>query len=342
MNQNNSPNADNWPTISVVVPIRNEERYIAQTLGYLLKQDYPAAKLEIIVVDGCSDDRTVEIVQSIASAEPRVKILNNPKRLSSAARNIGAKAAIGEIVTFIDGHVFIDNDKLLKNTASLMADNKVAVLSRPQFLDTPENTFFQKAVAVARKSAFGHGLDSTIYAAEERHVDPTSSGASYKKEVFAKVGYFDEAFDAAEDVEFNYRVGKAGFQSFTSLKLGVYYFPRASLKGLFRQLSRYGTGRFRFMRKHREAISSGALIPALYFIGLAVLIVAAIVKLSLWPVPAIYGGLYVLGNLAASLLVSAKHGLGYLFVLPPIYFCIHFGLAYGFIREAVRTIFKSR
>ena len=121
-------------------------------------------------------------------------------------------------------------------------------LSRPQFLDTPENTFFQRAVSLARKSAVGHGLDSTIYTDKDMYVDPSSSGASYKKSVFDEVGYFDERFDACEDVEFNYRVHKSGRRSFTSLALAVYYYPRTGIRSLFKQMKRYGVGRMRLAR----------------------------------------------------------------------------------------------
>lgn len=341
MNNNDFENND-WPMISVVVPIRNEERFIDQTLEYIRNQDYPKDKLEILVVDGRSTDRTREIVEQIGAEDSRVKLLDNPKCLSSAARNVGAREAEGDIVMYIDGHVYIDNDQLLKNTAILMHEKEVDALSRPQFLDTPENTFFQKAVSLARKSPLGHGLDSTIYSRDDMYVDPTSSGATYKKEVFEKVGYFDEDFDAAEDVEFNYRVGKAGIKSFTSMKLMVYYYPRESLKLLFKQLTRYGTGRFRFLRKHSEAISSGALIPPGIFIGMAVLILMAIIAPVTSPLLKLYMSLYILAVLISSGVVATNHGLPYLFILPQIYICIHGGLAWGFISEAFRTLLGKR
>jgi len=331
-----------WPKISVVVPIRNEEKYIAQTLSFIRKQEYPEDKLEILVVDGCSTDRTREIVGEIAAEDNRVKLLDNPKCLSSAARNVGAQEAKGEIVTYIDGHVYIDNDQLLRNTAIMMHEKDVSALSRPQFLDTPENTFFQKAVSLARKSPLGHGLDSTIYSKNDMYVDPTSSGATYKKEVFEKAGYFDEDFDAAEDVEFNYRVAKAGFKSFTSMKLMVYYYPRESLRSLFNQLRRYGTGRFRFLGKHSEAISSGALIPPGIFIGMAILILMAIIAPVTKPLLSLYLGLYVLAVLISSAVVAANHGMPYLFILPQIYICIHGGLAWGFVSEAARALLGKR
>lgn len=332
----------NWPLVSVIVPVRNEESYIGQTLRYLLDQDYPADKLEIIVVDGRSDDSTREKVKGIISEDSRVTLLDNPRRLSSSARNIGARASRGEIMTFVDGHVYISNNQLIKNTVLLMRENNVSVLSRPQFLDTPENDFFQRAVAAARKSKLGHGLDSTIYMKEDGFVDPASSGASYKREIFTDVGYFDEDFDAAEDVDFNYRVGKAGYRSFTSIKLAIYYYPRKHLADLFRQMMRYGIGRFRLFHKHRTAITSGAMILAAYFAGLGILAVASLFIAPLAVALAIYLGFYLLLIAAGSLVPAITGDFRQLPVLPAIYIAIHSGLAYGLIREAIRSIFRKK
>lgn len=327
------------PKISVVVPIRNEARFIERTISYVQKQDYPTDKLEILVVVGDSVDNTAEIVRRIAAEDPRVTYLHNPKNWSSTARNIGLDSATGEIVTFIDGHTYIDNDQLLKNTARLLEQQEVSVLSRPQFLDTPENSFFQRAVSLARKSAVGHGLDSTIYNDRDEAVDPTSSGATYRRLVIDKVGRFDERFDACEDVEFNHRVHKAGFGSFTSLQLAVYYYPRESLRRLFQQMARYGVGRFRLARKHPDTLSAGTLIPFLFTIGLPLMALLGFIHHLFWYLLLAAVGMYALIVLPASLVVAARHGWSYLFVLPAIYAAVHIGLGWGFLKELIRTIF---
>lgn len=326
------------PFISVVIPIRNEERFIAQTITYVLEQDYPADRMEVLVVDGESDDRTVEIVGKIAATDSRVKLLNNPKRLSSAARNVGAKAARGDIITFIDGHTYIDNNQLLKNTARLMFEKKVDALSRPQFLETPENTDFQKAVALARRSTIGHGLDSTIYTDRDAYVNPTSSGATYHREVFEDVGYYDERFDACEDVEFNYRVHLSGRQAFTSLKVAVYYYPRENIIGLFHQMKRYGIGRFRLARKHPGTLAPGTLIPAMFTAGLFVLAFLSLLLPHVgWFFLGTYG-LYALMIFLSSASIAGKHGSHLLPKLLTIYPTIHIGLGWGFLSELFRTL----
>lgn len=331
---------DPFPRITVVVPVRNEELFVARTIQSLLDQDYPPDRVEILVGVADSSDRTAEIVHEIEARDPRVKFFHNPLGISAAARTLGAQIATGDLVLYVDGHTWIDNDQIFKNTVRLMGEKGVSILSRPQFLDTPDNSFFQRAVSLARQSVIGHGPDSTIYTREEKYVDPASSGAAYKRDVFDRVGYFDTSFDACEDVEFNYRCSRAGFRSFTSMKLAVYYYPRSSPGALFRQMVRYGVGRFRFARKHPRSLSLGTLAPVFFTGGLPLMGILGI----FWP-PAgalflIAWLVYALAVLLSSVAIALRHGWEYLPVLPGIYFVIHTGLGWGFLRELCSFLLK--
>jgi succinoglycan biosynthesis protein ExoA len=328
----------NWPKITVVIPIKNEAEFIVSTLNQLLLQDYPADKMEILVVAADSNDGSREIVAGIAAKDHRLKLLRNPFGLSSGGRNIGVRSATGDIITFIDGHTYIKGNQLLKATSQLMSDKELAVLSRPQFLEPPDNNLFQRAVAIARRSIIGHGLDSTIYTEKDAFVEPTSSGASYRREIFDKIGYYDERFDACEDVEFNYRASQAGYKSFTSMKLAVFYYPRRTLAGLFKQMKRYGVGRFRLWRKYPAAQSSGALIPALFIIGLLSLAALTFILPSMKYLLLLTVGIYLAVILGWSIYLSFKNDIRYIFLLPFIYPAIHFGLGYGYIMEGIMTL----
>ena len=122
--------------LSVVMPVRNEEKHIARVLDRLLAQNYDHDKLEIIVVDGLSEDKTPEIVQGYVDKYPSiVRYLVNPKKLSSAARNIGAQHAQGEAVLIVDGHCIIDNDDMLRNVSDAFIKTGADCLGRPQPLE---------------------------------------------------------------------------------------------------------------------------------------------------------------------------------------------------------------
>lgn len=326
------------PKISVVLPIRNEERYIAQSITSVQRQEYPSDRLEIIVVDGQSEDRTAAIVSEIAKSDDRIRLIDNPGRSSSTARALGVEHAGGDIITFVDGHTYVDNDQLLKNTAILMHEKQVSVLSRPQFLDTPDNTLFQWAVSLARKNPLGHGLDSTIYSMQEAYVNPSSSGASYRRELFSQVGNYDIRFGACEDVEFNFRLAQAGYRSFTSPKLAVYYYPRDSFRKLFQQLCRYGVGRFRLARKHPKSLSLGTLIPALFVSALLTLILLSFFSnLALISFGTLLG-VYAAVTMLVSIGVAGRHEWKMFPLLLPIFWTIHFALGWGFLSEFLRTI----
>jgi succinoglycan biosynthesis protein ExoA len=325
------------PFITVVMPVRNEARFIGETLGQLLAQDYPADRHEIIVADGMSDDGTRKIVADLAGQHPQLRLLDNPQRLSSAGRNVGFRSGRGDLFLVVDGHCFIPDGNLLRSVAECFEKSGADCLGRPQPIDPPGLTRFQRAVALARGSKLGHGGDSLIYGEYEGYASPVSNGAAYRREVFEKVGYVDETFDAAEDVEFNYRVEKAGLSCYTSPKLTVRYYPRESLAQLFRQVTRYGRGRYRFLRKHPGAATVNQLIPAGFVGGLIVLLLAALLFCS-YPIPFwILGGLYsgyFLLLIAQSLLLVPQNGAASLRHVPMILFLVHFGFGYGFLKEA--------
>jgi len=329
-----------FPFISIVIPVRNEEKHLGAVLDGLLGQDYPADRYEILVVDGNSTDGTARVVEETAerSATP-IKLLANPGQLSSAGRNVGVRHSSGELVVFIDGHCHIPSREFLLHTVRYFQSTGADCLCRPQPLTAPGSNRLQRIVADVRASLIGHGLDSTIYSsALEGFVDPTSSGASYRRDVFDRVGPYDERLDACEDVEFNHRVLHAGLRAYISPRLTVQYHARSSLYGLWKQMVRYGRGRYRFNRKHPQAFSITQVIPALFLVWLLFgsvggVISTRIAQMLLWSVAA-YGAVIVASSIALGLRRGWRHAI----TAPSVYLTIHFGLGYGFLAEAVQAL----
>jgi succinoglycan biosynthesis protein ExoA len=326
------------PFISVVIPVRNEEGHLGAVLESLEAQDYPSDRYEILVADGDSTDGTSRVVEKIASSSAtRVKLLSNVRRWSSAGRNVGVRHSSGELIVFIDGHCYIPSGTLLRDTAATFEKTGADCLCRPQPLNMEGNSFFQDAVAHARATSLGHGRDSTIYDTKfEGPVNPCSAGAMYRRTVFERVGFYDESFDAAEDVEFNYRVFKSGLVSYISPRLEIRYQPRASLGALWRQMMRYGRGRFRLIRKHHEAFSPSQLAPAAFLLWLVFGIIASVISRPLSLFFGVPVAIYVAIVLYFSVGMARRHGVSYLFVGPLIYPAIHLGLGAGFLAEALQ------
>ena len=333
------------PFITIVMPVYNEDRFIEQTIRQLLEQEYPADRYEILVADGMSTDNTRGLVQALASQHPQIRLLDNPKRRSSAGRNVGFQHGRGEYFLVVDGHCYIPNNQLLRHVAECFAISGADCLGRPQPLTPPALTCFQQAVALARGSWLGHGRDSLIYSDYEGFCSPVSNGSAYARHVFARVGYVDEAFDACEDVEFNYRVERAGLTCYTSPGLTIQYYPRENMRSLWRQMVRYGEGRFRFVCNHREALTIAQLVPAGCTVGLLVLIALVITnKLDLMIAKFIglLYGIYLFSISVESLRVSLRAEQRCFLYLPWVFAAIHFGLGWGFVKESARSTAKFR
>jgi len=232
---------------------------------------------------------------------------------------------------------------LLRDTATTFKKTGADCLCRPQPLKMFGNNLFQKVVAHARATPLGHGTDSTIYdMAHEGPVNPSSAGAIYRRTVFERVGDYDENFDACEDVEFNYRVFKAGLNSYISPRLAIEYQPRASLSALWRQMMRYGSGRYRLIEKHRDAFSVGQIVPAAVLLWL---VFGGIASVFSRPFSMAFGlslAFYAAVVLYYSVGLGVRHGFRHLVLGPFVYLTIHLGLGAGFLSEAFRRGRNSR
>jgi succinoglycan biosynthesis protein ExoA len=323
------------PFLSVIVPVRNEEAFIEATLRQLLAQDYDADRFEILVADGRSTDRTREIVARLQVQHPQITLLDNPGRLSSVGRNVAIEASRGDLIVLIDGHCEINNIHYLTAVADAFARSGAECLGRPQPLDVAGATLLQRAIAVARSSRLGHHPASNIYSDGERFVAPQSVAVAYRREVFSIVGAFDETFDACEDVEFNHRLAGAGMRCFFTPRVQVRYFPRSSLSGLFRQMMRYGRGRVRLLRKHRDTFSLLGFLPALFVAGvIAGPLCGALVPSLLLAYLAVLG-VYALTVLGFSVAGAVRErNLGLIPLLAAVYPALHFGAGIGVWWEA--------
>ncbi len=326
------------PFITVIMPVRNEERFIGEVLNELLKQDYPKDRYEIIVADGESTDRTHEIVKEIARSNSQVILLSNPGLLPSSGRNLGFKNGKGDFFLVIDGHCKIRNRQLLANLVDCFQKSNVQCLGRPQPFIIPEEQTMQRAIALARSSRLGHSTDSFIHSNKEGFVSPVSVGCAYKREVFEAIGFVDETFGACEDVEFNYRVEKAGFKTFFSPRIAVYYYPRKDLKGLFRQLVRYGEGRMQFMFKHPETINFDMFLPLIFTTGVLLGPILGLVSKFFLSCYLFSIAIYFIILSVESLRLGLRSGFLFILKFILVFFAIHLSLGVGYIKGGAKSL----
>lgn len=321
------------PSITVIIPTLNAEKFILNTLAQLAEQDYPADLLEILVVDGGSTDNTLaQVNRVIPTARIPITLLHNPKNFTSAARNIGIQRARGDYLLFIDAHVFIPSRHLIRAMANTAIEKGAQILARPRPLITPCAGKIAAAIAGLGTSPMGRSCEPRLDSHFEGWVSPLSVGVMYCRSLFERYGLFDENFDAAEDVEFNYRLEQQGLQAFISPRFAVHHYSKNNLTGLFHQMTRYGHGRINFLRKHPERSHPEILLPCLISLGafswpvLYAWLEPYRLLLSLTLLTALLMGVFLLRSPAVSSRLSTQ------LLMPVCWLLICLGLAYGILR----------
>ncbi len=322
-----------FPLVSFVIPMYNEEKNIGKCLDSIFAQTYPIEKIEILVVDGNSIDNSRKIVETYQARHKNIRLLQNPDRKTPKSLNVGARNASGDVVIILGAHTRVKSDFVEQNIRYMKA-KKVLCVGGTQI--NTGDTYIQQAIGHAMGSPFGIMSAPYRYRRRENFVD-TVVYAAYHRSLFDRVGYFDEEKIIAEDAEFNWRIRKAGFRIFFTPKIVSYYFPRANLRKLIKQFFRYGILRVNVVKKHLDAIKLLHMIPAAFVLLLVLSGLAAFV----WPAAAsIFLGLillYALFLAIASLYTGFHYGLKYLPVLPFIFAAMQLSFGAGFLVG----IFKS-
>lgn len=248
--------------LTIIIPCRNEEKYIERCLNSLIELDFPKDALEIIVCDGKSTDRTVELVETFANKYPYIKLLTNEKQIAPSAMNIGIKASQGKFITRVDGHSEVFPDFIIKSLAELEKNPSLGCVGG--FLINEYEDNISKVISYAMSSSFGVGSAYFRTGEKDGYVDTVAFG-SYRKEVFDKIGLFDEELVRNQDDELNFRVIKAGYKIFLKRDINAKYYVRASFKKLFKQYFQYGYWKVYVNKKHSSITTIRQLVP-LFFV----------------------------------------------------------------------------
>jgi succinoglycan biosynthesis protein ExoA len=322
------------PTVTVIMPVRNEEGFIARSLGAVLGQSYPAELVQVLVADGMSEDRTREIVDGLARARPAatVEIVDNPGGIVPTGFNAALDRAKGDVIVRVDGHTVIAPDYVEACVEALAASGADAVGGR---MDAQGSGPVGTAIALATSSRFGVGDARFHYATGEHWVDTVYLGA-WRRELFARVGRFDPEMVRNQDDEFSYRLRAAGGRLLLTDRIRSRYHSRGSLRTVFRQYRQYGFWKVRVLQKHPKQMSARQFVPPLFVAALAAGAVLAPASRSARRGLAGLVGAYAVAALAASVAVAHRHGWRHLPVLPAAFAAIHVGYGSGFLAGLVR------
>ncbi|GAX86858.1 conserved hypothetical protein [Lebetimonas natsushimae] len=221
---------ESLPKISIIIPIYNEEKYIAKCLDSIIDSDFDKEKFEVLLVDGGSSDKTVEIIKEYQKKYPFFKLLHNPKKIVPIAMNIGIKNAKGEYIIRLDAHSIYPKDyfkKLIYYHKKLNADNVGGVVITE--VKNKNNTSNAIKNVLSDKLGVGSAFRSGVN--EIKEVDTVPFGC-YKREIFNKVGLYDERLVRNQDIELNKRIKKAGGKIYLIPDIKCTYFARENYKDL--------------------------------------------------------------------------------------------------------------
>ncbi|MFC0559240.1 glycosyltransferase family 2 protein [Halalkalibacter alkalisediminis] len=309
---------------TVLLVLRNEEKYIGRLIDTLLSQDFPIENYELIIVDGLSTDRTLAIVEKYQKEYPGfIRVITNERKTLPPGWNLGIRAAKGDYVLRIDGHTEVPSDFLTNNWETIKKQPDAACVGG---IIISKGRGFQGSInEYVYSHPFGVGSSKfrTLTEDWEGFVETVPYGA-YKKEIFEEIGYFNEDLKRNEDIEFHKRVYNYGGQFFLSTKIRSTYYVRDSLKGLINKSLGDGTWSMIANQVTPGSLSIYKKAPLYAFlIGTALFLGAFLHSVFFW--------LFMLALLSYTLLngiVSFKFarekGLPFFFPCFIAFFCMHF------------------
>ncbi|MDD5067019.1 MAG: glycosyltransferase family 2 protein [bacterium] len=328
---------NNFPFISVITPMKNEVNYIEKCINSVLKQDYPHNKIEILIVDGGSTDGSTKVVQKLMKKNKNIKLLGGSGVNCPAGMNIGIKNAKGKLIAKIDSHGYIPPDflQLAVKYFSYHKKNKVKCVGGP--IKAIPKSLTAKSNVLARTSKFGVGGGIYSQKAKSDFTDTVQCGV-YQKDIFLKIGLFDETLQFGEDEELNWRIIKAKYKIFYTSDINFYYYPRNTLKKLYLQYYNYGNARIKVLLKFPDFFKIKHMIPAVL---VSSLIVSGVLAVFFMPFQYIFYltlTSYIIASLIMSFIISIKNGLKYFLLLPFSFGALHFGYGFGLINGIIKNI----
>jgi succinoglycan biosynthesis protein ExoA len=242
--------------VSVVMPARNEERYLEESVSSILGQDYDG-ELEVVIAVGPSRDRTAELARDLAARDRRITVVDNPTGKIATAINLAFGASRYAVVVRVDGHSMLPPDYIRVALETLRETGAVNVGG---VMAAEGVTPFQQAVAWAMTSPYGVGAARNHTGGQPGPADTAYLGV-FRREAVEQVGGFNEEFEIAEDWELNHRIRRAGGLIWFQPALQVTYRPRATVAALGIQYFRYGRWRRAVARQHAGTINLRYLAP---------------------------------------------------------------------------------
>jgi glycosyltransferase involved in cell wall biosynthesis len=294
--------------VTVLIPCLNEGKYISQSISSVVNQDFPIEELEVFYIDGGSVDETLDTIKAAEAKYSHIKLLHNPNQTVPYALNIGIRASKGEFILRMDVHSSFPPDyisKLIDWHDYLEVENLGGVC----FTDVQQKTKSSAAIKLVMSDRFGVGNSTFRVGARVLSEVDTVPFGCYKREVFEKIGLFDERLTRNQDIEFNKRLKRMGGTIYLVPDVQCTYFARDNFKDLFK--NRFKTGywivKTSFLTKNLKNLSIRHFVPLAFVFSIILPMVLALV----WPVFLIFSALALSSYLYLMIKRSFKIASGF-------------------------------
>lgn len=307
--------------ISVILPVLNEERYLADSVNSILSQEF-SGSIEVILAVGPSQDATLQIAQALQAKDSRVVVVDNPTGKTAAGLNRAIAASKYSIIVRVDGH-----SQLPKNYCELAFNllSETGAVNVGGVMAAEGITLFQRSVARAMRSPLGVGASRFHTGGGAGESDTVYLGC-FRKEAILEVGGFDERFTRAQDWELNFRLREKGGLIYFDPRLTVTYRPRSTVKALAKQYFEYGRWRRVVSRRHQGTINYRYLAPPFTVVATTLSLLLGAIASPLFLIPALVYSVFILG---ASLIIGKS--VGEVLCLPTILLTMHISWGLGFL-----------
>ena len=317
--------------VSIIIPCRNEEKFIGECFNSILEQDYPKESLEILVADGMSTDKTRDILKTYANKYSFIHWFENPKKFVPEALNIMISLAKGEVIIRMDAHNEYPKNYISK-CIQYLYEYKVDNIGGIWLTLPGAETIIAKAIALALSSGFGVGNALfRIGVKEPTYVDTVPFGC-YRKEVFNKIGLFDEDLIRNQDDEFNARLIKNGGKILLAPDIISCYYARETYGKLWRMYYQYGYFKPLVATKIKSIFTLRQLIPVILVGSLIILSLAEFFSKYIFLLFLIEVITYIVANFIFSFLLAIKNGLMLLQSLMVSFMVLHFSYGIGYLK----------
>lgn len=323
------------PSVSVIIPCRNEEKTIHLVLDAIYAQTYPRELQQVVIADGFSEDRTREQIESFKTSHPDldVMVVNNPKRIIPAGLNAAILASSGDLIVRMDAHS-IPNPDYVALCVDALERNVAQNVGGVWDIQPGSNSWIARSIAAAAGNPLAVGDARYRFTDKAAYVDTVPYG-SYKRELFNQIGLFDETLLANEDYELNTRIIQSGGKIWLDPKIRCVYFARSNLRALSKQYFGYGYWKFQMLKRYPETLRWRQALPPAFNLGLLLLLLAGIFWKPALILFAIALGLYLLVLLGVGIhMASKKSDILMIIGIPLAIITMHFSWGAGFIAGA--------